>query len=325
MSPPGAAAVRSLIQTIPVPTPFPVGPVNVHLIKADPITLVDVGPLTDEAWAALVYGLKREGLGLGDVKRVLLTHGHHDHYGMAGRLADRGARLLGGRHDAKHFERRFNRRYLLDQLARSGFEVGVRFVVSVGVAAVDRYSEPLAAWDPLDGGEVLQGNGYSVLVRSAPGHTPGSLTFEVPEAGVLFTGDTVLKDITPNAVVEEDPERPGELFRSVSRYLETLDAILGVNGDATLYTGHGRPILDYREHHRMVSGKYRRRATRILHELSGGPRNVAELVAAIFPRVRRINLYLAYSELTGFLMSLEDRGQVERVVSRREDRYRLVA
>src|SRR5713226_2177804 len=78
----------SFVRTLSVPTPFPVGPVNVHLIKREPITLIDSGPLTEEAWDALVAGLRVEGLTVRDIQRVLLTHGHHDHFGLAARIAD---------------------------------------------------------------------------------------------------------------------------------------------------------------------------------------------------------------------------------------------
>ena len=73
--------------TIPVPTPFPVGPVNVHLIAREPVTLVDTGPLTEDAWDALRHGLARHGFRVEDVERVLLTHGHQDHFGLAARIA----------------------------------------------------------------------------------------------------------------------------------------------------------------------------------------------------------------------------------------------
>ena len=54
---PGApASSSSFIETLPLPTPFPVGPVNVHVVLRDPITLVDCGPLTQDAWDALVAG-----------------------------------------------------------------------------------------------------------------------------------------------------------------------------------------------------------------------------------------------------------------------------
>ena len=161
-----------------------------------------------------------------DVERVLLTHGHQDHFGLAARIERAGrAKLLGGRLDRGHFRGERNGRFLLDALTRAGFGGAARFTMVAMTAAVDRFAEPLSSWDELAGGEVLTGDGWSVVVRAVPGHTPGSLTFEVPEAGVLFTGDTVLRDITPNAIVDEDPERPGETFRSVSRYFESLEGI----------------------------------------------------------------------------------------------------
>src|ERR1039457_5565062 len=47
-------------------------------------------------------------------------------------------------------------------------------------------------------------------------------------------------------------------------------------------------------------------------------------LAAIFPRVKTLNVFLAYSEILGFLMYLEDTGRVEKIVSETRDRYRLV-
>ena len=314
------------IHTITVPTPFPVGPVNVHLIAREPVTLVDSGPLTDEAWDALVAGLAKAGIKVGDVGRVLLTHGHHDHFGLAGKVADlSGARLWGGRLDREHFRMNRNARLLLDSLSRSDFGLGPRLLMMVSVSHVDHFARPLAAWDELEGGETLPGDGWSVVVRSTPGHTPGSLTFEIPEAGVLFTGDTVLRDITPNAIVDEDPERPGAPFRSVTRYFETLEAIRASSAGSFLLTGHGRTIPDYASHHEKVKRKYALRIHQIERLLASGPKTVRELVVAVFPRVKAVNVYLAYSEILGFLMYLEDEGRVERIAGPLRDRYRVLA
>ncbi len=298
-----------------MPTPFPVGPINVHLIAREPVTLVDTGPLTGDAWEALRHGLGRHGFRVEDVERVLLTHGHQDHFGLAARIERAGrAQLLGGRLDRGHFRGVRNGRLLLEALTRAGFGGVARFTMVAMTAAVDRFAEPLSSWDELAGGEVLPGDGYSVAVRSVPGHTPGSLTFEVPEAGVLFTGDTVLRDITPNAIVDEDPERPGEAFRSVSRYFESLDGIEA--GEAQLLTGHGRSIPDFGAHRAKLEGKYAFRTAQIERALAGRPKSVSELCERIFPTVRPMDLYLAYSEVLGFLMYLEDLGRVQRLPGR---------
>ncbi|MGE5346376.1 MAG: MBL fold metallo-hydrolase [Acidithiobacillales bacterium] len=316
--------LESLVIPLSIPTPFPVGPVNVYLVRRDPVTLIDTGPLTSEAWDALRGGLKREGLSVSDLSRVLLTHGHQDHFGLARRIAAHSrAQLLGGRLDREQFRMRRNTKLLLDSLARADFGLGPRFVVMLAVSLVDHFAAPLAEWDELSGGETLAGDGWSVVVRSTPGHTPGSLTFEIPEAGLLFTGDTVLRDITPNAIVDEDPERPGEAFRSVTRYFETLESIERSNASSSLLTGHGRPIPDYPTHREKVQKKYARRIRDIERHLGTGPKTVRELVTGVFPGIDAANLFLAYSEILGFLMYLEDEGRVERIAERLRDRYRL--
>lgn len=314
-----------LIRTITVPTPFPVGPVNVHVVLRDPVTLVDSGPLTDEAWEALSAGLAQAGLKVADIERVLLTHGHQDHFGLAQKVADlSGARLLGGRPDRALFRMRRDVKLMLDSLARADFGLGARFLMMASVGHVEHFATPLAAWDELQGGETLPGDGWSVVVRSTPGHTPGSLTFEIPEAGVLFTGDTVLRDITPNAIVEEDPERPGSPFRSVTRYFETLDAIEESNATSSLLTGHGRAIPDYPSHLEKVKRKYALRIRQIERFLASGPKTVRDLVVSLFPKVTAVNVFLAYSEVLGFLMYLEDEGRVEQIAGLLRDRYRLI-
>ena len=310
--------------TIPVPTPFPVGPVNVHVIAREPVTLVDTGRLTEEACDALRGGLASDGGGRADVGRVLLTHGHQDHFGLAARIERAGkAQLLGGRLDRGHFRGVRNARLLLDALTRAGFGGGARFTMVAMTVAVDRYAEPLSSWDELSGGEVLPGDGYTVEVRSVPGHTPGSLTFEVPEAGFLFTGDTVLRDITPNAIVDEDPEKPGEAFRSVSRYFESLESIEA--GGSQMLTGHGRRIPDFAAHRAKLEGKYAFRVAQIERALSGRPKTVADLCERIFPTVKPMDLYLAYSEVLGFLMYLEDLGRAERAREGLQERWRLAS
>ena len=257
------------------------------------------------------------------MERVLLTHGHQDHFGLAARIGRAGrAQLLGGRLDRKHFHGVRNGRLLLEALTKAGFGGAARFTMVAMTAAVDRFAEPLSSWDELAGGETLKGDGYSVAVRSVPGHTPGSLTFEVPELGVLFTGDTVLRDITPNAIVDEDPERPGEAFRSVSRYFESLEGIDA--GASQMLTGHGRRIPDFAAHRRKLEGKYAFRTGQIERALAGEPKTVSQLCERIFPTVRPMDLYLAYSEVLGFLMYLEDLGRVERLPERLRERWMLL-
>ena len=81
---------------ISLPTPFYIGPVNVYLIAEDPITLIDSGPKTKDANEALREGLRRARIRLSDIRRIVLTHAHEDHCGLARSLRDeaRNAEVL---------------------------------------------------------------------------------------------------------------------------------------------------------------------------------------------------------------------------------------
>ncbi len=80
------------LERIRVPTPFSVGRVNCYLLTAGEVTVIDPGPATDRADETLVDGLAAEGLDVGVVERVLITHPHMDHFGIARRVrAESGA------------------------------------------------------------------------------------------------------------------------------------------------------------------------------------------------------------------------------------------
>src|SRR3989440_9196909 len=73
---------------ISLPTPFYIGPVNVYLIPEDPVTLIDTGPKTKEATDALRSGLQSAGVAFADLRRIVLSHAHEDHCGLARALRD---------------------------------------------------------------------------------------------------------------------------------------------------------------------------------------------------------------------------------------------
>src|SRR5205085_4268821 len=76
------------IVPISLPTPIYIGAVNVYLIKEDPVTLIDTGPKTTEAIDALRAGLRQAGISVSDIRRIVLTHAHEDHCGLARSLRD---------------------------------------------------------------------------------------------------------------------------------------------------------------------------------------------------------------------------------------------
>ena len=88
-------ATAAGIHCLPVPTPFAVGRVNTYLIEDDPLTLVDSGPNSATSLTALEAALAAHGHRVEDVERLVITHQHIDHIGLAQILADRsGAEVV---------------------------------------------------------------------------------------------------------------------------------------------------------------------------------------------------------------------------------------
>ena len=73
---------------IELPTIFEGMTVNAWLFKSPEPTLIDCGEKTDKLWDALINGLKINGLGIRDLKKVIITHAHLDHIGMAKKITD---------------------------------------------------------------------------------------------------------------------------------------------------------------------------------------------------------------------------------------------
>src|SRR5881275_2509053 len=76
------------VHRIIVPTPFYVGPVNVYLIEEEPLTLIDAGPRDEASLAALRAGLRELGYNFSDIRRIIISHAHADHYGLAQRVQE---------------------------------------------------------------------------------------------------------------------------------------------------------------------------------------------------------------------------------------------
>lgn len=294
---------------IPLPTPYPIGPVTVYLLRSDPITLIDTGPATRAAWTALRAALAAQRLTTGDVRRVLVTHGHHDHFGLGRRLASVGATIHAHPDDGHNLrlERRYRR--LWRELRKAGLGRRERVSLVGGVWALDLTTRSLNTFVPLtDGTRLAHGEG-EILVHHLPGHSPGHVAFELVDEGLIVSGDTLLEGITPNAVVDLDPAAPEQPFLSLAAYRRSLDRLDRL-APVRLLTAHGPCISDVPRRTAWLRARQEERREQVLTLLDEPGATTAELIDRLFPGIRVIGLFLAYSEVFGHLLDLERRGLV---------------
>jgi glyoxylase-like metal-dependent hydrolase (beta-lactamase superfamily II) len=318
------ADVPEWVAPLVLPTPYPIGPVTVYLLEGEPLTLVDTGPATRAARHALVAALTEHGVGPGAIRRVLLTHGHHDHFGQARWLARHGATLFAHPFDARNLRKARSYPLLWRQLRRSGLPAGKRLALIAALRALDLTARPVRGFEALGDGMELPHSHGPIRVYHLPGHTPGHVGFELAGERAIITGDTILDGITPNAVIDTDPARPEQPFLSLAAYAETLLRLESLH-PRLLLPAHGPCISDVAGHAATLRLRQQERAEEVLAALRGGSATVAELIGALFPGVKLLGLFLAFSEVLGHLLELERRGAVRRVSALRPERWQAAA
>lgn len=237
---PPVEEVRQGLWSIPVPIPD--SPLRYVLVYAfalpDGVAVVDPGWESDEGWETLVAGLRSAGYAPGDVRAVLVTHMHPDHFGLAPRLrATSGAWI--GMHPADAA--------LLgaqtEQQARALVCAGRGQLAWTGApGSVVASQMPLVRFPAAEGPELLIEDGdridlpgWDLRAIWVPGHTPGHLCFYEHHHRVLLTGDHVLPRISPNISL-----MPGQLPDPLSTYLASLRSIAEVDAEEIL------PAHEYR-------------------------------------------------------------------------------
>lgn len=233
-----------------IPTPFYVGDVNVYLVREDPLTLIDVGPKTPQAETALRTELGRHGIQLSDIRRVVLTHSHEDHCGLAKKVRDeaKNADVFVHRWETGHLFGRLARDEHRDLLLRSGVPASVFEEMQGLYESISLLTDSLAEGEFIDLEDEMEldfANG-SLRVLHTPGHTPGSCSFVREADRTLICGDCVLKRITPNPIVSPDPVDRSRRFASLAEYLVSL-ARLRSYSPTLVHGGHGGSITDFDE------------------------------------------------------------------------------
>jgi glyoxylase-like metal-dependent hydrolase (beta-lactamase superfamily II) len=298
-----------------LPTPFPVGPANAWWLDGPEPVLIDTGVHTPSSLAALEAQLAARGRRLGELRRILLTHDHYDHAGAAAELHRRS-----GAEICLHARGRLGARLRpeeLTELARFLGRCGLPADVVERTRAAFRRaarvvgpSPPAAALRRLEGGERLASPLGPLEVLPTPGHSPDHVCYLAREAGLLFCGDTLLQDITPNPILWLDPEDGYRRRPSLLEYLDSLETLAGCPVRLA-HPGHGADLEDVPALVRANQGFVRARRVDFLAGLERGATTPGELALEVFGERPTLARFLALSETVAYLDLLERDAGVE--------------
>jgi glyoxylase-like metal-dependent hydrolase (beta-lactamase superfamily II) len=149
------------------------------------LSMVDVG-LIGRGEGKLDH-IEREGIGLGDIKRIILTHTHFDHIGCI-------KEVMGGLPDAEVWVHQIEGDYLErgDERIIHGNEMFAGFIRSQYGVKDGFYQVPVHR--KLNDGDILEMGGLRWEVIHIPGHSAGGIGLYNVTNKVLIPGDTVYAD-----------------------------------------------------------------------------------------------------------------------------------
>ena len=313
------------IYKIVLPIPFPLKTMNVYFIDEAPRTLVDAGIKTEASFDTLKKGLETIGYGLDSIERILITHGHIDHYGQAKRLSSfSGAPIY--IHPKEYGRIRsiiHSLGYLKSILMRNGAPEALVNGAIQFIESAQNMADPLEEAFFLNDGDAISFKSMTWKTLLLPGHSPGLICFHWPEKKILFTGDHLLKEITPNPVLNVPEYRLPFRYPSLKDYLTSLEEVEKLD-ISLLLPGHGEEVHDMKGLIQKIFAHHKERMERILLSLSHGEKTTFEVAMDLFPGVPPFEIFLGISEAVGHLDILKEKGIVFLKEKEGKDYYSLV-
>lgn len=326
---PPVEQVRPGLWSIPVPIPNnPLRYVLVYALESErgPY-LIDAGWNTDESYDALAAGLRRMGSSVADVRGVLVTHIHPDHFGLAGRIREESDAWVGMHPaDIELIDGRYVQPGPL--LEAVGATLRIAGAPADEIDALQRASMailPLVATTQpdvaMEDGFRPDIPGWDVRAVWTPGHTPGHLCFYDEQSQLFFSGDHVLPRITPNvSLLDEEGVDP------LGDFLVSLAKLKGISAEEVLpahehrFVGLAERVDELIDHHEQRFAE----VEQIIRDGATTGWEIATLMHWSRPweRISGFMRRMALFEALAHLRALEQRGRL-RVVAGNPRRWAL--
>lgn len=252
--------VASGVFWLRMPLPFDLDHINLYLIRGETgWTLVDCGinaEICKELWEQIIETYF-DGLPL---ERIIVTHFHPDHVGLAGWLVKKtGAEFCMSRAEwlsaraAYLDDQNASREYMINFYKRSGLAPSsIEDVYKLGNMYHSNVTEVPVEYNRIKAGDHFMINGNRWDITTAAGHSPEHVCLHCEELDVVIGGDFLLPRISPIISIwftEPDGNPLAEFF-------DFLSGADDLNKDPMVLPAHGRPyrgmatrMTQLRDHH----------------------------------------------------------------------------
>jgi glyoxylase-like metal-dependent hydrolase (beta-lactamase superfamily II) len=298
-----------------LPIPFEDGLVNVFLFAdGDEADLLDCGMNSEESVDSIRSALAH--LGAKRLRRLVVTHIHPDHYGAAGVFAGEGlADLYIHRLEVPLVNPRYVelehlvgevRKYLLV----NGVPPDEAELLSNSQRALSDVVKTAEPSVQLDGAELLDMGRRRLRVEWTPGHSPGHICLYDQKEKLLFAGDHMLPELSPNIGLH-----PQSTPDPLHEYLEGLRRLAAYQ-PARILPAHGRPFTDAPGRVAVLVSHHKKRLERILEIVSAGRRSGWQVALDLWgPRDNLYEKRLALQEGLAHLQALAVEGRLTKSVT----------
>jgi glyoxylase-like metal-dependent hydrolase (beta-lactamase superfamily II) len=299
------------IYRIPVQA-FPALIVHIHIVIAgDYVALIDTGSGLGESSEHLESGMDAlrkqwgERLDWSDIKRIVITHGHVDHYGGLGYVRARTDAPIAVHELDRRILTNFEERRVLSSHALAAFlrRAGVSDVAHADLMRMYGWSKGLFhsvdVATVLHDGDLLDG---VFTVHHTPGHCPGQVCLQL--GSVLLSADHVLPRTSPHIAPESLSASTG-----LDHYFQALHNIARVPGVDMALGGHEEPINDLYGRIAEIEASHHTKLNYIL-DLCHQPRTISDLSKAFYGTLRDYHILLALEEIGAHVEYLDQRGEL---------------
>jgi len=296
-----------------LPTIFGMKTVNAYLFKSPVPTLVDCGENSDESWNDLEDQLKTHGLEIADIKRIIITHAHVDHIGMAQRVVEAsGCKVWVSPLVypwATELEKMKELRSGMIQKTFGAYLQGDDTFQNMWDAVKSLFSSTDSYWLPIDPSAVVQfemedkldlGDGSWDIIH-VPGHCANQTCFYNSQSAELISADMIL-NITPTPVIEYDGNQKDKRSRGLVEMLQSYDVIANLDINH-VYPGHYAEMGDPKQLIEFQKERIKQRVGETLKFVKEGHNKFSGLLMQLYPN--RISMPAA-NMLIGYLDLLQD-------------------